>query len=73
LITYTLEGGGGTDFIPVFEMIESWMMAPKMLLYFTDLDGKFPIQEPHYDTLWITPHEAEVPFGRVILIKKELS
>jgi predicted metal-dependent peptidase len=73
LITYSLEGGGGTDFTPVFEMIESWMVVPKVLLYFTDLEGKFPLQEPHYETLWISPYEAEVPFGRVILIKKELS
>jgi predicted metal-dependent peptidase len=69
LISYTLEGGGGTDFSPVFEMIESWMVAPKVLLYFTDLDGKFPLSEPHYETLWIAPHEIKVPFGRVIVIK----
>ncbi|MDD5211795.1 MAG: VWA-like domain-containing protein, partial [Sulfuricurvum sp.] len=71
LISYTLEGGGGTDFNPVFEAIKWWNVAPKVLLYFTDLDGKFPLLEPHYEVLWITPHEAEIPFGRMIVIKKE--
>jgi len=68
-IEYTLEGGGGTDFVPVFEFIERQMTPPKMLLYFTDLDGKFPMSEPNYETVWIVPHSEEVPFGRVIVIK----
>lgn len=67
-IIYTLTGGGGTDFTPVFELIATWMHPPKLLLYFTDLDGKFPMIEPHYETVWIAPHEMEVPFGRVIKI-----
>lgn len=70
-LTYTLIGGGGTDFTPVFETVASWMHPPKVLLYFTDLDGKFPPYEPHYDTLWITPQSLEVPFGRIITIKDE--
>lgn len=70
-LSYALTGGGGTDFTPVFEMIESWMNPPKILLYFTDLEGKFPMQEPHYETLWITPKEGKVPFGRVVLMKDE--
>lgn len=67
-IEYSLEGGGGTDFTPVFEFIETQLTPPKMVLYFTDLDGKFPMIEPHYETVWIAPHEMEVPFGRVIEI-----
>ena len=69
LISYTLDGGGGTDFTPVFDAIDTWTAPPKVLLYFTDLDGKFPLLEPHYETLWITPNDLEVPFGRVIVIK----
>lgn len=68
-ITYTLSGGAGTDFRPVFELIESWMYRPKLLLYFTDLDGKFPPYEPPYEVLWISPLMMEVPFGRVIELK----
>ena len=70
-ITYTLSGGGGTDFNPVFELIESWMQQPKILLYFTDLDGKFPPFEPPYEVLWVSPHTIEAPFGRVIELKDE--
>ncbi len=68
-VVYTLEGGGGTDFNPVFERIETHMTPPKLLLYFTDLDGKFPLHEPYYDVLWISPVAREIPFGRVIVMK----
>lgn len=67
-ITYTLIGGGGTDFTPVFESIADGAVLPKVLLYFTDLDGKFPPYEPPYETLWIAPGRVDVPFGRVIVI-----
>jgi predicted metal-dependent peptidase len=70
-ITYTLSGGAGTDFRPVFELIEMWMYGPKVLLYFTDLDGKFPSYEPPYEVLWIAPLKGEVQFGRVIEIVSE--
>ena len=70
-VEYALNGGGGTDFIPVFELIESWMHRPKVLLYFTDLDGKFPLYEPPYEVVWIAPKLADVPFGRVIELKDE--
>ncbi|MFH0708757.1 MAG: VWA-like domain-containing protein [Pseudomonadota bacterium] len=68
-IEYSLEGGGGTDFTPVFEFIEMQLTPPKLLIYFTDLDGKFPLYEPPYEILWIAPLKSEVPFGRVIEIK----
>lgn len=70
-ISYALIGGGGTDFHPVFDLIESWMQRPKILLYFTDLDGKFPSYEPSYDVIWIAPKHKDVPFGRVIELRDE--
>lgn len=70
-ITYVLSGGGGTDFRPVFELIDSWTAPPKLLLYFTDLDGIFPDFEPSYETLWISPSSVEVAFGRVIVLGGE--
>lgn len=70
-IAYTLSGGAGTDFRPVFELIESWMVRPKCLLYFTDLDGKFPSCEPPYEIIWIAPAKRDIPFGRVIELKDE--
>lgn len=68
---YSLNGGGGTDFTPVFEWIESLPSAPKSLLYFTDLEGKFPLEEPSYEVIWMTPNEASPPFGRVIVLKDQ--
>lgn len=70
-ISYVLIGGGGTDFNPVFDLIESWMQRPKVLLYFTDLDGKFPSYEPSYEVVWIAPKRIDVPFGRVIELRDE--
>lgn len=67
-IEYTLSGGGGTDFSPVFEAIGAAHAVPKLLLYFTDLEGIFPPVEPPYETLWIAPKGMEVPFGKVITI-----
>jgi predicted metal-dependent peptidase len=50
----------------VFEFIDTQMTLPRVLLYFTDLDGKFPMSEPHYEVLWIVPKVGDIPFGRVI-------
>lgn len=68
-IGYELAGGGGTDFSPVFETIDTLPSRPNLLLYFTDLEGKFPAHEPSCETVWIAPEAKEVPFGRVIVIK----
>jgi predicted metal-dependent peptidase len=69
-IIYTLEGGGGTDFRPVFDFLNTQLSSTKTLLYFTDLEGIFPAVEPYYDVIWITPNHSNVPFGRVIEIKE---
>ncbi len=68
-LSLTLAGGGGTDFNPVFELIETFAHPPAMVLYLTDLDGKFPSYEPPYEVLWVAPHSLDVPFGRVIELK----
>ncbi len=63
-----LKGGGGTRFAPVFEHIEEQQYAPSCLIYFTDLAGSFPEQEPEYPTMWLVPdvknqYERKAPFG----------
>ena len=65
-LLYTLKGGGGTDFRPVFEYIEQNLYNTSLLLYFTDLDGEFPKEEPLFDVVWISPKDKDVPFGTVI-------
>jgi len=63
-----VKGGGATDFRPVFEFIESELQDTKLLLYFSDLDGVFPNENPSYHVKWIAPKEKEVPFGEIILL-----
>ena len=63
-----LKGGGGTDFRPVFELIERELEAPSLLLYFSDTKGSFPKEEPFYEVLWVGTLEADVPFGSVLII-----
>ncbi len=62
-------GGGGTDFRPVFSWIERHRPHAELLLYFTDLDGRFPEASPYIDTVWIVPSsDREAPFGRTVVI-----
>ncbi len=68
-LNYEVSGGGGTDFRPVFEYIDSYIDYPTLLLYFTDGMGTFPEQEASYDVMWIMPEEKEVPFGEVLLLE----
>lgn len=67
-LDYTLTGGGGTDFRPVFEHIEREVSYPTLLLYFTDGMGTFPAEAPGYDVMWVMPESREVPFGEVLLL-----
>jgi len=63
-----VEGGGATDFRPVFEFIDAELEDTKLLLYFSDLDGVFPTKEPFFAVKWIAPKEAEVPFGELVVL-----
>lgn len=65
---YRIEGGGGTDFRPVFTYVENRIYDPKLLLYFTDAQGTFPRSAPPYDTLWVLPTEREIPFGERLVL-----
>jgi len=67
---YSLQGGGRTDFRPVFDTLETQISPTKTLLYFSDLDGIFPDAQPYYDVIWVTPKRCDVPFGRVVEIKE---
>jgi len=69
ILNYTLEGGMGTSFDPVFEYIETNLYDTQLLLYFSDLDGKLSVDEPNYQVKWISKNEVEMPFGEVIVIE----
>lgn len=60
-------GGGGTDFRPVFDLVKKEVSEPKVLLYFTDLEGSFPSHPPEYDTIWLnTVVRNKAPFGKTL-------
>ena len=61
-----LQGGGGTDFAPVFEWIAREGLRPDALLYFPDAQGAFPQTVPEYPVLWLVKGRATVPWGRRI-------
>jgi predicted metal-dependent peptidase len=56
-------GGGGTDFRPVFEWLDTGETLPDLLVYFTDAEGRFPVREPRYPVVWLVKGKAPVPFG----------
>jgi len=62
----TLQGGGGTDFKPVFEWVESHHLQPDLIIYFTDAKGRFPSKPPVAETLWLVKGSAGVPWGQRI-------
>jgi predicted metal-dependent peptidase len=65
----TLKGGGGTNFTPVFDYVETMNEDFKFLIYFTDGKGAFPKYEPLIDTLWVMSEGCDVPFGEVLELK----
>lgn len=65
-LPHEFHGGGGTDFRPIFDWLKTQGKAPDILLYFTDAEGEFPQQEPHYPVLWLVKGKADVPWGQRI-------
>ncbi len=60
-------GGGGTNFRPVFDVLEERHSDAQVLLMFTDLYGTFPDGCGACETVWVTPTKNRlVPFGEVI-------
>ena len=62
------QGGGGTDFAPVFSRLEDEQIAPACLVYLTDLEGPCDAPAPEYPVLWATTGSTRAPFGEVIPI-----
>jgi predicted metal-dependent peptidase len=65
-----LEGGGGTDFRPVFEWIGDNKPAMKLLVFFTDGYGEFPKDAPSTKVLWCVSKGGlpieKIPFGESV-------
>jgi predicted metal-dependent peptidase len=63
-LPHEIQGGGGTDFRPIFTWAAQQDQAPDILLYFTDAQGQFPTIEPHYPVIWLVKGKASVAFGQ---------
>ena len=71
-----LQGFGGTDFCPVFQLVDQMIERRELrnlrgLLYFTDGDGIYPRKKPSYETAFVFLNEQykkqEVPPWAVTL------
>ncbi|WP_089723771.1 vWA domain-containing protein [Candidatus Thiosymbion oneisti] len=61
-----IKGGGGTNFWPVFDWIERTGVLPDLLIYFTDAQGDFPSEAPHYPVVWLVKGRSQIPWGQRI-------
>ncbi len=59
-----IQGGGGTDFRPVFDWLDGQGQHPELLVYFTDAQGRFPETEPNYPVIWLVKGKEPVPWGQ---------
>ena len=64
--TFTLHGGGGTDFRPAFARIEALQAKGllkdlKGVLYFTDGKGIYPARRPPFETAFLFLDTGEAP------------
>lgn len=75
-----IQGGGGTDFRPVFQYVDKLILEKKLknlkaLLYFTDGDGIYPNEKPDYEAVFLLtkkpPKEANVPVWAKLLYMDE--
>ena len=61
-----IKGCGGTSFLPVFDWVERAGLFPDLLIYFTDAQGAFPPEAPHYPVVWLVKGRSQVPWGQRI-------
>lgn len=61
-----IQGGGGTDFRPVFDYAIQQDKAPDLLIYFTDAVGDFPEYEPAFPVIWLVKGRTRIPWGQRI-------
>ena len=62
-----LNGGGGTDFRPVFEHIQEKRLKPDYVVFFTDGYGSFG-DDPGLPVLWVMTSDVQPPFGEVVRV-----
>lgn len=70
--TFKFAGRGGTDFRPVFDLVQKNQSKGKRydcLIFLTDAMGPFPIRPPDYPVMWIIyGRHFTPPFGEVLRV-----
>ncbi len=66
--TFQPQGGGGTDFNPVFDHVSKMPEQPEAVVYFTDGMGDFPKEAPPYPVIWVDYGGTTYPFGEVVRV-----
>ena len=70
-----VRGGGGTDFRPIFNMIEEMDLTPDACLILTDGYGSFPDVAPTYPVIWGSidaPPEHYPEWSDVVMVPKQI-
>lgn len=66
-VKLTAHGGGGTSFKPVFDWVINQGIDPEAIVYLTDGYGdQHHIEQTAFDTVWLTTHNEEFPWGLVV-------
>jgi predicted metal-dependent peptidase len=65
------QGGGGTDFRPVFDWVAQNAINPVCLLYLTDLCCYSYPDPPEYPVLWVTNSRRTAQLGETVRIAVE--
>jgi predicted metal-dependent peptidase len=63
-----VKGGGGTDFVPVFEWVKAHAPDAQAILYLTDGYGTYPEQE-EIPSIWLMTTALTAPIGRTIQLE----
>lgn len=71
-----LKGGGGTSFIPVFDLAAEQAAKrdgrpPDLIVFFTDGYGSAPAEDPGIPTIWLltgNQHTTPAPWGTCIVV-----
>nr|CAA6799879.1 MAG: Unknown protein [uncultured Thiotrichaceae bacterium] len=66
----SIQGGGSTDFRPVFDWLTMQDRQPDILVYFTDTQGYFPDIVPDFPVLWLVKGHGKVPWGTRIQLNE---
>lgn len=69
-LTLRAVGGGGTDFRPPFEYVNTHGIIPKCFVYLTDGYGAYPEMPPPYPTLWVMTSAERAPYGETLPLRQ---